>query len=150
MVIADDRHCRVPTSPKLLTAPVSDASNAAGTNRNEEDKMTLNHLNLTVDDAQASADFLTTYFGMTTMGSRGKNMIFLTDKNSMVLALMKGKDPTYPANFHIGFIRASRAEVDATHAQLVADGFAVDPPSEQHAYTFYVKAPGGFIVECLV
>ncbi len=111
--------------------------------------MTLNHLNLTVDDAQAAADFLTTYFAMRPMGSRGKNMVFLTDSNGMVLSLMKGKDAAYPANFHIGFIQPGRADVDATYARLVADGFAADPPSEQHGYTFYIKAPGGFTVECL-
>lgn len=111
--------------------------------------MLLNHLNLTVDDAQQAAGFLTTYFGMTPMGSRGRNMVFLTDANGMVLALMKGKDATYPANFHIGFIQPDRAGVDAVHARLVADGFDADPPSDQHAYTFYVQAPGGFTVECL-
>lgn len=111
--------------------------------------MPLNHLNLTVDDAGAAAGFLTTYFSMREMGRRNANFIFLTDANGMVLALMKGKDAVYPANFHIGFIQPSRETVDAIHARLLADGFTAEPPSEQHAYTFYVKAPGGFTVECL-
>lgn len=111
--------------------------------------MTLNHLNLTVLDAEAAAGFLTTYFGMTEMARRNRNFIFLTDENGMVLALMKGKDARYPASFHIGFIQPDRAAVDAIHARLLADGFEADPPAEQHAYTFYVKAPGGFTVECL-
>jgi lactoylglutathione lyase len=111
--------------------------------------MKLNHLNLTVDDAEAAASFLTTYFGMTEIGRRNDNFIFLTDENGMVLALMKDKDATYPANFHIGFIQPSRASVDTIHARLLADGFVADPPSQQHGYTFYIKAPGGFTVECL-
>ena len=111
--------------------------------------VTLNHLNLTVDDAEAAAGFLTTYFGMIEMGRRNRNFIFLTDENHMVLALMQGKDAVYPANFHIGFIQPNRAAVDAIHARLIADGFAADSPAEQHAYTFYIKAPGGFTVECL-
>ena len=111
--------------------------------------MPLNHLNLTVDDAEAAAQFLTVYFGMAPMGNRGRNMVFLTDSNGMVLSLMKGKDATYPTNFHIGFIQPDRAKVDATYARLVADGFVADPPSEQHGYTFYIKAPGGLTVECL-
>jgi lactoylglutathione lyase len=111
--------------------------------------MTLNHLNLTVDDAEAAARFLTTYFGMTEMGRRNANFIFLTDDKGMVLALMKGKDATYPANFHIGFIQPNAEAVDAIYARLVADGCHADAPSQQHGYTFYIKAPGGFVVECL-
>lgn len=111
--------------------------------------MKLNHLNLTVDDAVAAANFLTTYFGMTEMGRRNDNFIFLTDENGMVLALMKGKDATYPANFHIGFIQPDAASVDAIHARLAADGFVADKPTQQHGYTFYFRAPGGFLVECL-
>lgn len=111
--------------------------------------MTLNHLNLTVTDAEAAASFLTTYFGMREMGRNNANFIFLTDENGMVLSLMKGKDAIYPANFHIGFIQPGRGAVDAIYARLRADGFTADPPAEQHSYTFYVKAPGGFTVECL-
>ncbi|WP_240231429.1 VOC family protein [Devosia lacusdianchii] len=111
--------------------------------------MALNHVNLTVADAEAAASFLTTYLGMTEMGRRGRNMVFLTDENGIVLALMKGKDASYPVNFHIGFIQADAAAVDAIHARLVADGFEVEAPSEQHAYTFYVTAPGDVTVEIL-
>ena len=111
--------------------------------------MKLNHLNLTVDDAEASARFLTTYFGMTEIGRRNNNFIFLTDENRMVLALMEGKDVAYPANFHIGFIQPDAASVDAIHARLMAGGFVADKPAQQHGYTFYIRAPGGFVVECL-
>jgi hypothetical protein len=41
------------------------------------------------------------------------------------------------------------AAVDALHARLTAEGFAPDAPARSHAYTFYVKAPGGFVVEVL-
>ncbi len=111
--------------------------------------MKLNHLNLTVDDAEAAAGFLKTYFGMTEMGRNNDNFIFLTDENGIVLSLMKGKDAVYPTNFHIGFIRSGRAEVDAIRQRLVAGGFAPGAPAEHHGYTFYVRAPGGFMVECL-
>ncbi|HEV7278272.1 MAG TPA: VOC family protein [Devosiaceae bacterium] len=111
--------------------------------------MALNHINLTVSDAAKAASFLTTYFGMRRMGQRGRNMIFLSDENRMVLALMKGKDAVYPGNFHIGFIQPDRAAVDAIYQRLVAANIPVDPPDEHHGYTFYVQAPGGFTVECL-
>lgn len=32
---------------------------------------------------------------------------------------------------------------------LVNDGYRVDAPTESHAYTFYVQAPGGFTVEIM-
>jgi lactoylglutathione lyase len=66
-----------------------------------------------------------------------------------VLTLMKGRTADYPATFHIGFIQATEAAVDALHARLTFDGFAPDAPERSHAYTFYVKAPGGFVVEVL-
>jgi hypothetical protein len=37
--------------------------------------------------------------------------------------------------------------VDAVHAALTADGVEVASPQRAHAYSFYVKAPGGFLVE---
>ena len=64
---------------------------------------------------------------------------------------MKGRsdDVKYPATFHIGFGQPNRAAVDTLYERLKADGFAVDPPQESHAYTFYVDAPGGFQVEIM-
>lgn len=109
----------------------------------------LNHLNLTVTDPPAVADFLVRYAGMQVSDDHNRNFIFLTDDNGMVMAVMKGKSAEYPPNFHIGFIQASRARVDEIHARLRADGYDVDPPSEQHAWTFYVRVPGGFTVEFL-
>jgi lactoylglutathione lyase len=73
----------------------------------------------------------------------------LFDDRGMVVTLMKGRTADYPATFHIGFIQATEADVDAMHARLTADGFAADSPARSHAYTFYVKAPGGFVVEVL-
>ena len=50
-----------------------------------------------------------------------------------------------------------QADAEGTPASLVAgrgqrlraDGFEVNPPERSHAYTFYVKAPGGFTVEVM-
>jgi catechol 2,3-dioxygenase-like lactoylglutathione lyase family enzyme len=55
-------------------------------------------------------------------------------------------------NLTVTDVPASRrffAAVDALHARLTAEGFAPDAPARSHAYTFYVKAPGGFVVEVL-
>jgi lactoylglutathione lyase len=37
--------------------------------------------------------------------------------------------------------------VNAIHRRMRADGLAVGEPVREHAYSFYVPAPGGFLVE---
>lgn len=109
--------------------------------------MKLNHLNLTVSDVPASQKFLETYFDMTCIGSRGNGFAVLFDDDGFVLTLMKGKEISYPGTFHIGFPQSNKEEVDKINQRLKADGFDIAPPQQLHAYTFYVKAPGGFTVE---
>lgn len=114
--------------------------------------MRLNHINLTVTDVLAAANFLSTYFGLHNQGGNA-GMTLLTDVedySGMILTLMKGKvqDVQYPPTFHVGFSLASREEVDAIHTRMHADGILADPPGDTgHSYGFYVVAPGGFQVE---
>lgn len=115
--------------------------------------MRINHLNLTVTDVPAAADFLTTYFGLTNHGGNA-GMTLLTDTpgfDGMILTLMKARPSAfrgYPETFHIGFFIEDRGEVDRLSARLKADGHeAGDPEETGHSYGFYVEAPGGFIVE---
>lgn len=111
--------------------------------------MILNHLNLTVTDVSASREFLETYFGLKTVGTRANSFAALMDEAGMVLTLMKGKQVSYPSTFHIGFGQESEEKVNEIHQRLKDDGFDVEPPQKSHAYTFYVTAPGGFTVEVL-
>ena len=111
--------------------------------------MIMSHLNLTVSDVAAAKGFLEKYFGLIDIGGGNKNRAFLRDDRWLVLSMFKGKDATYPGTCHIGFGQESAARVDAINAQLRADGFDVTPPTHAHAYTFYVKAPGGFTVEVM-
>jgi catechol 2,3-dioxygenase-like lactoylglutathione lyase family enzyme len=94
--------------------------------------MKMNHLHLMVPDVRASAGFFLKYFDLReTSGNAG--LAVLIDDDGFVLTLMKaGSKVTkgYPENFHVGF--------------FVAD---VAPPERTHAYSFYVGAPGGFLVE---
>ena len=54
----------------------------------------------------------------------------------------------YPGAFHIGFMQDSRERVDEIYHRLKTDGFEAEPPKEFHgAWTFYLKAPGGFLLE---
>src|SRR5438132_13724613 len=106
--------------------------------------MRLNHINLSVTDVEAAKSFLMTYFGLKDMGSSNRNMAFLRDDGGLVLSMFKGKDVKYPGTFHIGFIQESEEKVNEIHQRLIADGFDAPPPQRSHAWTFYVKAPGGF------
>ena len=111
--------------------------------------MKLNHLNLPVNDVDASREFLEKYFEMVCVSSRGKGFAAMFDDDQFVLTLMKGKDVHYPKTFHIGFPQDSREKVNQINKRLKNDGYEVDSPIESHGYTFYVQAPGGFTVEVI-
>ncbi len=115
--------------------------------------MKLNHINLTVTDVLAAEAFLVTYFGMHNQRAEGDNanMGFLFDDDGLVLSLMRfgRKEVQYPGFFNIGFIQESEAKVDEVYQRLKDDGVDVPPPQRSHAWTFYVRAPGGFMVEVL-
>jgi catechol 2,3-dioxygenase-like lactoylglutathione lyase family enzyme len=115
--------------------------------------MRLNHLNLTVTDVPAAAEFLETYFGLTRHGGNA-GMTLLTDTpgfDGMILTLMKAgasRFTGYPETFHIGFFIGSRDEVDRLASRLMEDGFDAGAPADTgHSYGFYVHAPGEFTVE---
>jgi catechol 2,3-dioxygenase-like lactoylglutathione lyase family enzyme len=124
--------------------------------------MKLNHLNLTVPDVAETRRFLETYFGLQgsvnpytgepVEGAESRSgFAVLFDNAGMVLTLMKGKasDIHYPPTFHIGFIQESEEKVNELNRRLKEAGFDVQPPQRSHAWTFYVQAPGGFMVEVL-
>jgi catechol 2,3-dioxygenase-like lactoylglutathione lyase family enzyme len=116
--------------------------------------MKINHINLTVTDVIETEKFLIKYFGLT--GERGeddnKNFGVVFDDDGMVVTLMKGKrteELKYPSTFHIGFGQESEEKVNEINQRLKDDGYDVQPPQRSHAWTFYVRAPGGFDVEVL-
>ena len=116
--------------------------------------MALNHLNLTVTDVPATRELLQRYFGLRIMGGND-NLALLSDDNGLVLTLTSMKignetEVRYPATFHIGFAQESEERVNEINRRLREDGFEVPPPSRQHgAWTFYFRAPGGFMIEVL-
>ena len=113
--------------------------------------MGLNHVNLTVADVATSRDFFAAYFGFQCVVDRGAAIVVMVDDLGFVLTLSNfagATEVTYPGAFHVGFMQDDRAKVDAYYERFKADGFNPKPPHEFHgAWTFYLKAPGGFIVE---
>lgn len=112
--------------------------------------MRLNHINLSVTDVGAAKAFLERYFEMKDVGDSSRGLAFLMDDGGMLLSMFKSKDVQYPGNFHIGFMQPDEAVVNAIHVRMTEDGIVADPPARLHgSWTFYVNAPGGFVVEVL-
>ena len=116
--------------------------------------MRLNHLNLTVPDVTQARAFFETYFGLRCVAERGRAVLaVLMDESGFILTLNNFDKETsveYPGAFHIGFMQESRERVDEIYRRLKSDGFDAEPPREFHgAWTFYFRAPGGFLVEVL-
>lgn len=114
--------------------------------------MKLNHLNLTVTNVPETQKFLETYFGLHNPYAgteENDKFVVLFDDDGLVLTLMKGGQVNYPKSFHIGFGQESEERVNEINRRLQEDGYAVEPPQRSHAWTFYVRAPGGFMVEVL-
>lgn len=112
--------------------------------------MALNHLNLTVPDVAQTRAFFERYFGFRCI-AQPQSLVVLIDESGFVLSLNnidKAAAVAYPGAFHVGFRQDSREQVDAFHLRLKADGFDIKPPREFHGgWTFYFRAPGGFLVE---
>ncbi len=114
--------------------------------------MVLNHLNLTVPDVARAREFFETYFGLRCVATRGRDALaVLVDDSGFVFTLNnfdRATEVEYPGAFHIGFMQESRGKVNEIYERLTSAGFDAKPPAEFHgAWTFYFRAPGGFLVE---
>ena len=115
--------------------------------------MALNHLNLTVPNVPQTRAFFESYFGFQRlMGApQSDAFVVLVDESGFVLSLnnfTEAEEIAYPGAFHVGFRQDSREQVDAFYQRLKTDGFDLKPPHEFHGgWTFYCRAPGGFLVE---
>ena len=111
--------------------------------------MRVNHLHLMVPSVPEAAGFFEKYFELR-RESGNAGLTVLRDDSGFVLTLMKMSSKStgaYPAHFHVGFFLDSEAKVDTIHGRMIADGLNVAAPRREHSYSFYVGAPGGFLVE---
>ncbi len=114
--------------------------------------MKINHINLTVADAQAARHFLEKYFGLQSMEGTTDDATFvgLQDENGFVLTLMQSKENAkieYPLTFHIGFLRQGKERTSEIYQQLINDGFDVKPPGYYRGTDLYVTTPFGFTIQ---
>jgi catechol 2,3-dioxygenase-like lactoylglutathione lyase family enzyme len=112
--------------------------------------MRVNHLHLMVPDVPAASAFFEKYFALRRSGGNA-GLTVLLDDSGFVLTLMKmaarSDVKAYPDNFHVGFFLESEARVDQLNQRMRDDGLDVAAPRRAHAYSYYVSAPGGVMVE---
>ncbi|QJB32226.1 VOC family protein [Chitinophaga oryzae] len=105
--------------------------------------MTLNHLNLTVNNVTDAAHFFQTYLGFTAANDHQPNeaMAILTGPDGFLLVLMHNRfndkgNSTYPDAFHIGFYLPDQAAVHHIWQQLHDGGIALTETPRRIRKTF--------------
>ena len=114
--------------------------------------MKVNHVNLTVTDAQAARRFFERYFGLVAMDGTTDTARFvgLQDSDAFVLTLMQPTDPeevAYPASFHLGFLEVGKEQTHAVYRQMKVDEYDVEPPGTYRGEELYFATPWGFTVQ---
>lgn len=113
--------------------------------------MKINHINLTVTDAQAARRYLEKYFGFKSMEGTTDDAKFvgLHGEDGFVLTLMQGKagEISYPATFHIGFLGQGLGRATEIYQQLISDGYEVKPPGHYRANELYISTPFGVTIQ---
>ncbi len=91
-----------------------------------------------------------TYFGLVQAPGLPctEKMAFLLDDDGSFFTLFKVNDAVYPKIFHVGFMQSDTEKVKEIHGKLQAGGLEPEHMREEHGrLTFYVMAPGNFLVE---
>ena len=120
--------------------------------------MKLNHLDLHVPDIAATADFLIEHLGLRLVEMRGANgLAILTDDEGLELVISYAiakfgaadQSASKAVSYHIGFIVADRAEVDAAYQRLKASDAELwgEPREMRGGWAFYCLIPGHILVE---
>jgi catechol 2,3-dioxygenase-like lactoylglutathione lyase family enzyme len=83
--------------------------------------MKLNHLDLQVSDVTRARTFFETHFGFTCTYQRKEQLAVLEDDDGFAFGvsnLFGSPPPSYPRDFHLGFILETEADVRRTYARL--------------------------------
>jgi catechol 2,3-dioxygenase-like lactoylglutathione lyase family enzyme len=88
----------------------------------------LKHIDLQVSDVDAARHFFETFFGLSTIYQRKKQIAFFEDETGFEFAvsnLFDSPPPTYPPDFHVGFILERARDVRDVYDRLKAAGVAM-------------------------
>jgi len=90
--------------------------------------MKLNHIDLQVSNVTAAREFFESYFGFRCVFQRRDQLAMLTDDAGLefgVSNLFDSPAPTYPPDFHIGFVLENESQVRAMHERLAKAGVTI-------------------------
>jgi catechol 2,3-dioxygenase-like lactoylglutathione lyase family enzyme len=90
--------------------------------------MNLNHLDLQVSDVAAARDFFIRHFDLQLAFEREGEIALMRDEVGFSLAvsnLFGSPPPTYPPDFHIGFVLAEEAQLRAHYDRIRDAGVAL-------------------------
>ena len=112
----------------------------------------LNHLNLAVPNIAEARHFFETFFGFQCVDTKGDALAVLEGQGGFTLVvsnLDKSVASTYPKDFHVGFILASREQVLDVFQQLEAAGVELphQPREMRGSFIFYCHVPGSILLE---
>lgn len=115
----------------------------------------LNHANLPVPDVPALRDFFIRHFDFRLVGTRPSDaFVVLEGADGFRLNLIRTReaDPSYPRDFHVGFLVDDPRVVRDKHAELTAAGIEAGEVEEltrggESSVTFYCHAPNGILLE---
>lgn len=107
--------------------------------------MTINHLNFTVTNVDATARFFETYFDFRRLDKKPNDTLSILDNtDGFILVLMsenmnESGNTSYPDVFHAGFLLDNMQQVITLHNKLKAGGITLDqePQHMRKSFGFY-------------
>ncbi|MPZ20972.1 MAG: VOC family protein [Luteitalea sp.] len=114
--------------------------------------MRLNHLDLQVSDVDAAREFFERFFGLRCRYQRQKQIAFFEDETGFefgVSNLFNSPPPSYPPDFHVGFVLERTSDVREIYDRLKKSGVAmkVDLGVQGPALVFQCLGPDAIPVE---
>ncbi|MFG6466646.1 VOC family protein [Roseateles sp. BYS87W] len=110
--------------------------------------MKLNHLSFPSQAPADTAAFFAKYLGFR-IALNDDYCILKRPGFDVVIENGSGVAPQWPQTFHVGFELPTRADVEALHATMQADGVAMETGviSHERGSRFFCRAPGGVMFE---
>jgi catechol 2,3-dioxygenase-like lactoylglutathione lyase family enzyme len=114
--------------------------------------MILNHIDLQVSDVDAARAFFEQFFGLRCKYQRHKQIAIFESANGFEFAvsnLFNSPPPSYPPDFHLGFVLERPDEVREVHERLTAAAIAmkIDLGVQGPALVFQCLGPDNIPIE---
>jgi catechol-2,3-dioxygenase len=114
--------------------------------------MQLNHIDLQVSDVDAAREFFEQFFGLRCRYQRNTQIAIFENGNGLEFAvsnLFDSEPPSYPAEFHIGFVLERSSDVRQLYERLKAKHVAMklDLGIQGPALVFQCLGPDNIPVE---